>query len=315
MQGIPPQPQAMAPPPIPNQPPASAREAWNSWPQQPQDEKYAQPTAFPYPASGPGPQPLSSHSNPSTSPPSSVRSPNAPPTDSKALLALAEEADEMDGWPLNSAQIGLDGFTPSTSSGNPGSGPGGPIQTDLTGSRRERSSNSSSGDPSLAFSPPLNHLSNPASASISTNNMRVPNQYGQYGREGMPNSPPGGSDRLSEGGRVMGGNPADQNPPVSTHPPTPITPGPSSQAAPLIPSPSLTLGRSTRSTLATSRPSPLLPILPTFSKSPSVPCSLDVQDTSECRSGKRSMDPCALSSLRMCRLPLTPSRICTATTW
>jgi hypothetical protein len=47
-----------------------------------------------------------------TSPPQSITSPNARPTDSKALLALAEETDELEGWSAVSMGMTMDGLLP-----------------------------------------------------------------------------------------------------------------------------------------------------------------------------------------------------------
>ena len=216
-------------------PPAAARQAWNSWSGQQQPpldhEKFAQQGtgAFPYPNSlhpTGGAQPPSSHSNSSASPPTSSKSPVDRPSDSKALLALAEEADDLDGWPMGGGAtqmgIGLDGFTNSAAS----AGGGGSIHSGMNdGSSHPSASGSQrqherSGDSNLAFSPPTS-APQPNPIGIQGNNSMRPNnlQFSQYSRGtemNMASSPPGGSDRLSESGRTMGGsNPADQNPPVS----------------------------------------------------------------------------------------------------
>ncbi|ORX35166.1 hypothetical protein BD324DRAFT_121250 [Kockovaella imperatae] len=237
----------MGPPPMPNHPSghphssaATARDAWNSWPgqqQAPSDDRYPQPGSFVYPNSlstsmpshqQPSQQPPSSQSNASTSPPLSVKSPNARPTDSKALLALAEEADELEDWPLSGTAtmgMGMDGFDQNNANHGHSSGINGPNSESAASRSRERSSTSShAGDPNLAFSPISNHPS--VNLMDASGNMRVhPNQYAPYGRAdgatsvgdaAMASSPPGGSDRLSEGGRMLGGNPADQNPPINT---------------------------------------------------------------------------------------------------
>lgn len=106
----------------------SAKEAWDAWPapgQTTSENKSDKLSA----QQGVG----SSHSNTSGSPPLSGKSPNARPTDSKALLALAEEADELEGWSVGSVGMGgmaLEGY-PSSASASGRSGPlspgGGPI--------------------------------------------------------------------------------------------------------------------------------------------------------------------------------------------
>jgi hypothetical protein len=126
-------------PPIQHQPssaiptahqPQSAKEAWDSWPSQQSSQpsshesrleerlgqsgfnntQYYQPSHGP-PNGGPGPS-ASELSNTSASPPVSITSPNTRPTDSKALLALAEEADEMEGWTVGGMSMGFDNYTP-----------------------------------------------------------------------------------------------------------------------------------------------------------------------------------------------------------
>ena len=180
----------------------SAREAWDSWSvlggERDKAADDTKPVGIPgnYPNSSfhyPNTYPLqqtplsaSGQSNASTSPPLSVKSPNERPTDSKALLALAEEADEMEGWSVGGAVgmgMGLDGFGHHH------------------GPERERERSSGAATQPLAI-PSMQQGSS-----------------GAYGRnDGMDYgiSPPGGSDHMSEAGRSLGGaaNPADQNPPV-----------------------------------------------------------------------------------------------------
>lgn len=189
----------------------SAREAWDSWPVQggerdkgmedprslPQSNNY--PSAYPYPNTYPQPPtalPTSAQSSSSTSPPLSVKSQAQRPNDSKALLALAEEADELEGWSVGGAVgmgMGLDGFSSHPHAARP---------------ERERERSSGSGTLPLAISnmqqSGLNH------------------GIGGYGRNDPVNygsSPPGESDHMSDAGRSLGGaaNPADQNPPVGLH--------------------------------------------------------------------------------------------------
>ena len=186
----------------------SAREAWDSWSvlggerdKAMEDTKSVGApgnypnSSFQYPNTYPPQQtPLSTsgQSNASISPPLSVKSPNERPTDSKALLALAEEADEMEGWSVGGAvgmgMGGLDG-----------------LGQHVHQRERERTSGSAATQPL-----PIPSMQQGSS--------------GAYGRNDPVNygiSPPGGSDQMSEAGRSLGGtaNPADQNPPVrSTHP-------------------------------------------------------------------------------------------------
>ena len=179
--------------------PQSAKEAWDSWPSsQPSshesrsEEKVPQqgqlnnqypPYSTPSGATnGPGNLHSASElSNASASPPMSITSPNTRPTDSKALLALAEEADEMEGWSVGGMGMGFEGFTP----------------------RR----------PNHSQPQPIVHGSS-YPGSYGQQGMGT----GGNGREMFGSSPPGGSDQMSDAGRSMGmvsgNNPADQNPPV-----------------------------------------------------------------------------------------------------
>ncbi|WWC90262.1 uncharacterized protein L201_005195 [Kwoniella dendrophila CBS 6074] len=212
------------------QPPtASAREAWDSWPNPTASERERSstddsismpPPPHPHPTqtqnivinhhqgylstdsvnSMPPPQQQaflppttnnynipSSQSNPSTSPPLSVKSPSQRQTDSKALLALAEEADELEGWSVNGAVgIGMmDGYH----------------------SARAGQSNGRIQDAGAA--PGIPGYNGTLAGSYGARN----GQADTYGT-----SPPGGSDRLSESGRggLSASNPADQNPPINT---------------------------------------------------------------------------------------------------
>lgn len=192
----------MPPPSVPSSQVPSAREAWDSWAAQAGErEKVAEdsrimpspsnyPTSYSYPNWFPPqqhPVAASAQSSASTSPPLSVKSPNHRPSDSKALLALAEEADELEGWSVGGAVdmgMGLDGFTRQPRP------------------ERERERSSGSGTQPLSIS-----------------NMQQSGGLGGYGRNDPVNygsSPPGGSDHMSDAGRSLGGaaNPADQNPPV-----------------------------------------------------------------------------------------------------
>ncbi|WWC67413.1 uncharacterized protein I206_101321 [Kwoniella pini CBS 10737] len=126
----------------------------------------------------------SGQSNPSTSPSLSVKSPSLRQTDSKALLALAEEADELEGWSVNGAVgIGImDGYHSQTRGG---------LRGDDNGTA-------------------------PSIPSFGGGSSGYGSRNGQNDAYGT--SPPGGSDRLSENGRglLSGSNPADQNPPINT---------------------------------------------------------------------------------------------------
>ncbi|WVQ82785.1 hypothetical protein IAT38_004917 [Cryptococcus sp. DSM 104549] len=146
----------------------------------------------------------SAQSNASNSPSLSVKSPAQRATDSKALLALAEEADELEGWNFGApAGMGLmDGYAGAA----PGSGVGVGVPAGPAVQRRALGSQSQQGG--------LGH----AGYGLG---MSAPGAGGGYGlragHEGYGTSPPGGSDHLSETGRpVVGANPADQNPPINT---------------------------------------------------------------------------------------------------
>lgn len=184
--------------------PQSAKEAWDSWPHSQQssqpsshesrsEERLAQQGQFnsqyrPYPSShSSGPNgsgalhAASDLSNTSGSPPTSITSPNTRPTDSKALLALAEEADEMEGWSVAGMGMAFDGYTPRRS----------------------------------------NHTQPQPIVHGSTYPGAYGQQQigaGGNGRDLFGSSPPGESDHMSDAGRSMGlvsgNNPADQNPPV-----------------------------------------------------------------------------------------------------
>nr|XP_018266045.1 uncharacterized protein I303_00014 [Kwoniella dejecticola CBS 10117]OBR88203.1 hypothetical protein I303_00014 [Kwoniella dejecticola CBS 10117] len=200
--------------------PSSMREAWDQWPNPPpgqrerssSDEMASMPPPPFSPTSNQPPQAygsedknsnatlpppqqslppsisaqnnysnLSGQSNPSTSPSFSVKSPSQRQTDSKALLALAEEADELEGWSVNGAVgIGImDGYRNQSHGG-------------------------------------LRGEENGTAPSIPSFGGGYASRNGQNDVYGS--SPPGGSDRLSESGRGLlgGSNPADQNPPINT---------------------------------------------------------------------------------------------------
>jgi RNA recognition motif-containing protein len=185
--------------------PQSAKEAWDSWPH---SQQSSQPSSHEsrfedrihqaqhanqyqgYPSShggainGSGNLKSSSDlSNASGSPPTSITSPNTRPTDSKALLALAEEADEMEGWSVGGMGMGFDNYTPR----QPGRTQPQPIH------------------PGASYPGPYGQQGVAPGS----------------GRDVFGSSPPGGSDQMSDAGKSMGllsgNNPADQNPPVCHH--------------------------------------------------------------------------------------------------
>ncbi|WVF67001.1 hypothetical protein IAT40_001744 [Kwoniella sp. CBS 6097] len=183
---------------------------------QPQEEYGVAATSFhgrsnPIPSAAPQypPNPsIPNHSNysniaepagpsiPPTSPSLSVRSPSQRQSDSKALLALAEEADELEGWSVNGAvgtgmgMAGMDGYH--------NSGPRrGPLPNGSS-SAYARTGMTGGGVNGGGFAP-------------GPRSMGQPDAYGT--------SPPGGMDQASDaaGRGLMGGsNPADQNPPINT---------------------------------------------------------------------------------------------------
>lgn len=178
---------AQAPPP-PIASSQSAREAWDSWPHSAQfqpsnehkiDERInTQPNSYAYNGVPPQQPSASAPSNASTSPPLSVTSPGTRPSDSKALLALAEEADEMEGWSVGGAVgMGFDGFTP----------------------RR--------GHPSQPQ--PINHAGQPQAMGMGGPAREAFGSSPPAGSDHMSDA------GRSMGGVMSGANPADQNPPVS----------------------------------------------------------------------------------------------------
>lgn len=213
--GHPPQSLQQIPPP-----PQSAKDAWDAWPAQGEKEdKSLQPGPY-FPlsssfTSNTGPMPTSAQSTASTSPPASVTSPNTRPTDSKALLALAEEADELEGWSVGGAMgsvgmgIGLDGY-PQRRAQNSGT-------SGMHASQQSLSQTQSQTQAQPINSPPHQQSSLASTLAMSGLGNGVSQSMGMYGRDTYGTSPPGGSDQLSETGRSMGtgANPADQNPPVS----------------------------------------------------------------------------------------------------
>lgn len=186
----------------PNQ---SAREAWDSWPlngQMPNDERsesqtnpqnpsnqyqdgqnasrqqHQQPSQSQQQQSQQQQPSASAPSTASTSPPLSITSPNTRPTDSKALLALAEEADEMEGWHIGGpGGMGYGGYMHV----NPGHSQPQPINYPNQG--------------------PGYGMGGPGREAFGTSPLAGSDHLSDAGR--------------SMGGVVSGPNPADQNPPVS----------------------------------------------------------------------------------------------------
>ena len=234
--------------------PTSAKEAWDSWPVHQGvgsvGEKTNPTEGYNYHTANP----TSSQSNASTSPPLSVQSPNQRPSDSKALLALAEEADELEGWTVGGAVgmgVGLDGYAnaSSTSSSTTGSTnptnrpnqnqpgpPPPPPQSNQARRDRERERSQSTtttsgpGPGSMSGNPSTSHSLNNINALQGTNasNSMVFSRQGG-GDVAFGSSPPGESMSDATRGLGLGGmgavgavsgvgggsNPADQNPPVS----------------------------------------------------------------------------------------------------
>lgn len=97
----------------------SAKEAWDAWPSPAQAnsdgkmEKLQPPNLS---SQGGG----SSQSTASGSPPMSVKSPNTRQTDSKALLALAEETDDMEPWSVGAVGMNSVGLDYHSGAGNAG---------------------------------------------------------------------------------------------------------------------------------------------------------------------------------------------------
>lgn len=195
----------------------SVRDAWESWPNSSSgpgsdkdarlniDEKTtanasSQPNMITNPTSS------SASTSTSTSAPAvpTPTSPSLRQTDSKALLALAEEADELEGWSVNGA-LGMgmtmgppyEGYSSVSSSGQ-GQGPA-PGQ----GQSQRR----------------LGSQPGPSGSAYGRHRHGHGSEYGTNATgtilagEHVDGAPVGGIG-LS-GGRIIGANPADQNPPVS----------------------------------------------------------------------------------------------------
>ena len=251
-----PPPHAIGPPGIGG--PAPYMPGRDNWDWQGAEEKYGHQTqSAAYPGSGP---PLLIHpsqppytadaqaslqsngSNTSASPPRSMTSPNGRPTDSKALLALAADADDLDEWSaIEGMTMSIEGLgnrsaedtTPRHDrerSGNtgatypitaPGPNPAIPISTSAPSGNSEAinvaAQTGSSSLPMNVHSPTLSN-SNMYRPGYGTNSAGAMSPHASL--DGFAGSPPAMAGEHMEGGRPVGGiggasNPADQNPPVS----------------------------------------------------------------------------------------------------
>lgn len=235
------------------------RESWEQWQQQQaQQGQQGQQPGQPYDARDPTFYPSHNHSQPPQSnlpisPPQNVTSPSQRPTDSKALLALAEEADELEGWSAMSMGMTMEGLMPGHNrpintvpylasssthqevngvrdgNGMSGGVTGSSLPATTTNATQLPLSTSASSSLPLTSPPPtaaqLNADKEQSQSLPQGINMYRPHSNSLNGYYGNGNggggdyagSPPG--DSLD--GRLAGPNPADQNPPVS--PPTPLT--------------------------------------------------------------------------------------------
>lgn len=234
--------------PIPA-PPPSARDAWDAWQGQEREPGlFVQPSSFNSNGSNgnvnangaggngngsgnSGADPTSTQSIASTSPPNSVTSPNTRPTDSKALLALAEEADELEGWSMSGAMeaVGLEAYEQRRSQSQQQMAGNSVTNSNLLSQNRvgvgAGAENQNAQQPTLLShttsqpQPILHHRDSSVDNTNTYQNTMTGTSFAQmnmYSREAYGTSPPGGSDQLSETGRSMT-NPADQNPPVSRY--------------------------------------------------------------------------------------------------
>lgn len=318
---------------------------------------------------GPTSSDPSSFSNSSDSPPHSITSPKRA-SDSKALLALAEEADELEGWgAIGAMSMTMEGVgrasdagsaarrererssttTAGTFSQSAGSNPllspsvsATPVTTTSNVAQINQSStpsntntHTSTATSSLPVTLPsagmYRNNYHPATASHSSLPANIPVGPGAMSprsTDGFAGSPPSVAGDHLDSGRVgigAGPNPADQNPPVSNAliSSQPLnTPFPTTRPAPsfcttMFPFAKLQESdtRSTRSTSGISQLSHLRLTLPTSSKNLLEGSLVDVGATNECRSGKRSTDPCALSSSRMWPVLRRRLKNSTAITW
>lgn len=242
--------------PPPPAAPSLARDVWDSWPNpqallsptasglggQTGDRSIGPEQSYPYrsgqyPASTQPTQSVPQQSatqtaTSSTSPSASVQSPNARPSDSKALLALAEEADELEGWSVGGSvgiSMAMEGFSNSATTN-------GQLPGSSSNSNVNRSSQTQPGPNSIS-QPARRERERSSQSNISSNVVTSPvlspnsisqNQQGNnmtmYGRTsdyiGSPNELSGGESgrslsRVDTTGSGGAGNPADQNPPVS----------------------------------------------------------------------------------------------------
>jgi hypothetical protein len=174
----------------------SAKAAWDAWPAPTPTNPEGKADKLVAPQTGGG----STNSNNSGSPPMSVKSPTARPTDSKALLALAEEADELEGWSVGSvgmAGMHLDYPASASSSGRPGPmSAGGALAT----------------TPSNMHGPQHPGLGGGGGGGGGFGG------YNQHGYNGSGLGFTGGQDAAIDPRSLGIGNmnPADQNPPINT---------------------------------------------------------------------------------------------------
>lgn len=281
----------------------SVRDAWESWPNSSSgpgsdkdarlniDEKTtvnasSQPNMITIPSSS------SASTSTSTSAPAvpTPTSPSLRQTDSKALLALAEEADELEGWSVNGA-LGM-GMTMGppyegySSVSAPGQGQG-PAPGQGQGQRR------------------LGSQPGPSGSAYGRHRHGHGAEYGTNATgtilagEHVDGAPVGGIG-LS-GGRIIGANPADQNPPVSLS--IRVTPREAFADVALA-------YRSTPSMLVTFPQSRRLLTRQASSKNLSEPYSVVALVSNECHTGKRSMAQCALLSLKRCCTLVKRSKNC-----
>lgn len=281
----------------------SVRDAWESWPNSSSgpgsdkdarlniDEKTtanasSQPNMITNPTSS------SASTSTSTLAPAvpTPTSPSLRQTDSKALLALAEEADELEGWSVNGA-LGMgmtmgppyEGYS-SVSAPGQGQGPA------LGQGQSQRRLGSQPG---------------PSGSAYGRHRHGHGSEYGTNATgtilagEHVDGAPVGGIG-LS-GGRIIGANPADQNPPVSR----------SIRVTPLKTLADVVLAyRSTPSMLVTFPQSRRLLTRQASSKNLSERYSVVALVSNECHTGKRSMAQCALLSLKRCRTLVKRSKNC-----
>lgn len=225
-----------------NQPPAGLgqggqmpRDVWEQWQQQ-QTTQHNEKGDM-------GPAVFSSahtHPHAPTSPPQHLTSPTQRPTDSKALLALAEEADELEGWSAVSMGMTMEGLTPGhnrpTTHGMPfnheansdgNADQGGANGGVGAGSNVTATTTSNATQPIHSSSLPLTSPTPSASklhSATGPHSQSLPQGVNMYRPTSntlngyFPNPASGGDYAGSppdiDGRGLTGPNPADQNPPV-----------------------------------------------------------------------------------------------------